>query len=300
MNVAVLSRNPGLYSTQSLVLALRKRRHKVQVLDHMRCDLIVDSRNMEVRYDGYRLHDIEAIVPRIGASATQYGAAVIRHFEALGVPTTVPAEALMKSRDKLRCLQLLAGAGIDVPISAFTNNLSVLNSLLSRVGSMPVILKLLVSTQGLGVLKADDKQQANTMLEAFQRLQQDALIQEFISEVGGSDIRVFIVDGEIVASMERQAMPGEFRSNLHLGASSRPVVITEQEADFALRAVELIGLKVAGVDILRSRRGPLVLEVNASPGLEGIETTTGIDISSRIVACLERCVEAKYGAYGTE
>ena len=293
MNIAVLSRNPGLYSTQSIVLALRKRHHKVRVLDHMRCDLVVDSRNMEVRYDGYRLHDIEAIIPRIGASATHYGAAVIRQFEALDVPTTVPAESLMKSRDKLRCLQLLAGAGIQVPLSAFTNNLGVLNGLLTRVGSMPVILKLLVSTQGLGVLKADDKQQAYSMMEAFQRLQQDALIQEFIGEVNGSDIRIFIVDGEIVACMERQAIPGEFRSNLHLGASSRPVDITDLEAEYALKAVELIGLKVAGVDILRSDRGPLVLEVNASPGLEGIETTTGIDISSRIVDCIERCVEEK-------
>lgn len=291
MNVAVLSRNPGLYSTQSIVLALRKRHHKVRVLDHMRCDLVVDSKNMEVRYDGYRLHDIDAIVPRIGASATQYGAAVIRQFEALGIPTTVPSEALMKSRDKLRCLQLLAGAGLDVPLSAFTNNLSVLSSLLSRIGSLPVILKLLVSTQGLGVLKADDKHQAYSMMEAFQRLQQDALLQEFISEVNGSDIRIFIVDGEIVATMERQAVAGEFRSNLHLGATSRPIDITTQEAEYALRAVELIGLKVAGVDILRSNRGPLVLEVNASPGLEGIETTTGIDISSRIVECIERCVE---------
>ena len=293
MNVAVLSRNPSLYSTQSIVLALRKRHHRVRVLDHMQCDLIVDSKNMEVRYDGYRLHDIDAIIPRIGASATKYGAAVIRQFEAMGIPTTVPSEALMKSRDKLRCLQLLAGAGIEVPISAFTNNLSVLNSLLNRVGSMPVILKLLVSTQGMGVLKADDKQQANSMMEAFQRLQQDALVQEFIEEVQGADIRIFIVDGEIVASMERQAMPGEFRSNLHLGASSTPIKITQEEADYALRAIDLIGLKVAGIDILRSKRGPLVLEVNASPGLEGIETTTGIDIASRIVASVERTIDEK-------
>lgn len=292
MNVAVLSRNPALYSTQSIVLALRKRQHRVRVLDHMQCDLVVDSNNMEVRYDGYRLHDIDAIIPRIGASATKYGAAVIRQFEAMGVPTTVPSEALMKSRDKLRCLQLLAGAGIEVPISAFTNNMAVLNGLLNRIGSMPVILKLLVSTQGMGVLKADDKQQANSMMEAFQRLQQDALIQEFIGEVNGADIRIFIVDGEIVASMERQAMAGEFRSNLHLGASSKPVEITKEEAEYALKAVDLIGLKVAGIDILRSNRGPLVLEVNASPGLEGIESTTGIDIASRIVACVERTAEA--------
>lgn len=293
MNVVILSRNASLYSTQSIVLAFRRRKHHIQVLDHMRCDLVVDSSNMEVRYDGYRLHDVEAIVPRIGASATQYGAAVIRQFEALRIPTTVPSEALMKSRDKLRCLQLLAGHGIPVPLSAFTNNLSILNSLLNRVGSMPIILKLLVSTQGLGVLKAEDKQQALSMMEAFQRLQQEALIQEFIDEVNGSDIRIFIVDGEIVACMERQAIPGEFRSNLHLGATSKPVVITQEEAEYALSAVELIGLKVAGVDILRSRRGPLVLEVNASPGLEGIETTTGIDIAGRIVECVERSLIEK-------
>ena len=288
MHIIVLSRNPALYSTRSIVNAGRKRGHYVRVVDHMYCDLIMKKNHLSVQYFGQELDKVDVVIPRIGASATTYGSAVIRQFESMGVFTTLGSEALMRSRDKLRSMQLLGAAGLGIPASAITNNLNSTQELVEEVGGVPAVIKLLVSTQGLGVLLAENMRTATSIFESFHRLKQQAMIQEYIAEAGGEDIRAFIVDGEVVASMSRQAASGDFRSNLHRGGTSTQVKLTEEERGIALKAARILGLDIAGVDLLRSNRGVLVLEVNASPGLEGIETTTGLDISNKIFQYVER------------
>lgn len=288
MHVIVLSRNPALYSTRSIVNAGRRRGHSVRVVDHMYCDLIIKRNRLCVEYFGQELDRIDAVIPRIGASATEYGAAVIRQFEAMGVFTTLGSDSLMRSRDKLRCMQLLASKGLDIPHSAMTNNIQSTRSLIERIGDIPTVIKLLVSTQGLGVILANSIQTATSVFESFHRLKQPAMIQEFIKEADGEDIRVLIVHGEVVACMSRKAAQGDFRSNLHRGGTSQLIELSETDKKIALKAASILGLDIAGVDLLRSARGTLVLEVNASPGLEGIETTTGIDISNKIFQYVER------------
>jgi ribosomal protein S6--L-glutamate ligase len=251
-------------------------------------DLILERNDLSLKYFGQRLDQVDAIIPRIGASATEYGAAVIRHFEGAGVFSTLKSQSLLNSRDKMRCMQILASSGISVPRSVMSNNVSMARDIVEEVGSIPVVIKLLVSTQGLGVVLAENIKTAASVLESFFRLKQKAMVQEFIEESNGEDIRVFIVDGEIVASMKRSAVEGDFRSNLHRGGTSTPVKLTGDEEAVARRAAKLLQLDVAGIDILRSSRGPLVLEANASPGLEGIETTTGIDIANKIIQLVER------------
>lgn len=288
MNIIVLSRNPALYSTQSITRSARRRGHNVRILDHMQCDLIVDGENTRVMYNGQHIKHVDAIIPRIGDSATSYGSAVIRHFESLNIFTTLRSESLIKSRDKVSTLQILNAAGISVPASALSNNPYVFGSLIETIGPPPVIIKLVRGTHGMGVVKADSKSTAESVLEAFYKTKNKALIQRFIPEANGADIRVFIVNNEIVGVMKRQAQAGEFRSNLHRGGTSKVIKLTPDEAETALKAANTLGLKIAGVDMLQSATGPQILEVNASPGLEGIETTTKIDIAGKIINFVEQ------------
>ena len=294
MNIVILSRNPALYSTQSLYMASRRRGHDVRVIDHMRCDLSIGRGGLEVWYDNQKVEHVDAIIPRIGASATSYGAAVVRQFELTGIFTVVRSEALLRSRDKRTSMQYLAANGVAVPNSVITSNVNTLHSAIEKVGPPPVIIKLLSSTQGLGVIMGETFNSTESIMEAFLKMKEKVILQEFVRESNGSDLRVFIVDGQIVASMERRARPGEFRSNLHRGATSRRIHLTEEERKAARKAAELMNLKVAGVDILRSDHGPLVLEVNASPGLEGIEGTTGTDIAGKIIQYIERNARRKW------
>lgn len=288
MNIAILSRNPALYSTQSLARAARLRHHFVRIIDYVNCDLIIEGGELTISYHGQAIKNIDVIIPRIGASVTPYGSAVIRQFEEKGIFSTLSSDALVKARDKLSCLQLLASKGLPVPKTIVSNNSIIYRELLQNFADEQVVIKLINGTHGLGVLLAENKAQAESILEAFNKGKQKAMIQEFIEESRGSDIRVFIVDDEIVGTMKRQAKEGEFRSNLHRGGSSCVEAISNEEKQLALLAVKYLGLSVAGVDMLRSKNGPLILEVNASPGLEGIETTTGNDIAGKVIEFIER------------
>jgi len=290
MNIAILSRNPALYSTQSLARAARVRHHFVRIIDYMHCDLIIEDGSLTISYHGQVIEQVDAIIPRIGSSYTNYGAAVIRQFEEKGIFTSLSSAALLKARDKLSCAQLLVSKGLQVPKTIVSNNSMIYGDLLEQFDENGIVIKLINGTHGIGVVLAESKGQAESILEAFNKTSQKSMMQEFIKEADGADIRIFIVDGEIVGSMKRKAREGEFRSNLHRGGSSSVEPVSEIEAKVALRAAKYLGLKVAGVDMLRSKRGPLILEVNASPGLEGIETTTKVDIAGRIINFLERNV----------
>ena len=293
MKIAILSRGPQLYSTQSLLRAGLERRHEMHIVDHTRCSLLIERGKARVYYDGYPLPRFDAIIPRIGASVTLQGAAVISHFEAMGAFTVARNEALMQSRDKLRCLQKLARCGIEVPRTLAVVPGQELHPLLPHIGGLPVVIKLLESTHGMGVILAENFRTASSIIEAFQRKGERLLIQEFIKEAQGADIRVLVVAGQVVAAMERQAQAGEFRSNLHLGASASAIELSPQEIELAQKVAQIMGLDVAGVDFLRSRRGPLVMEVNASPGLEGIEGYTGVDVAGKIIAFVEQRVRER-------
>ncbi len=288
MNLLVLSRNPELYSTQSIVNAGRKRGHYMRVIDHMYCDLIIDKGKLSVMYHGEIIEDFHAVIPRIGNTATNYGSAVVRQFEQMGVFSTLDHESLLRARNKISSLQLLASQGIGVPKTVISNTSYSIPDALDALGSMPAIIKLEKGTHGIGVILAEKRKQAETMLETFHKLRERVLMQEFIEEAGGADIRVLIVDDKITGVMQRQAQAGEFRSNLHRGGTSFVVRLSEEEAITAKKAARIMGLKVCGVDMLRSKKGPLILEVNASPGLEGIETTTKIDIAGKIIQFCER------------
>ncbi len=290
MNIAILSRNPALYSTQSLARAARVKHHYVRIIDYTNCDLIMEDGNLTIMYHGQVIKDIDAIIPRIGASHTNYGAAVIRQFEQKGVITTLSSDALLMSRDKLTCSQILASKGLQIPRTIVSNNSLMYGELLNTFDDN-IVIKLINGTHGIGVVLAESKGQAESILEAFNKTKQKSMMQEFIAEAKGADIRIFVVDQEIVGTMKRQAKPGEFRSNLHRGGSSSVEPISAQEEKVALDAVKHLGLKIAGVDMLRSKRGPLILEVNASPGLEGIETTTKVDIAGRIINFIERSIK---------
>ncbi len=291
MKVLILSRSPILYSTHSLVMAARRRGHQVRVVDHLQCDLTILDGRLGVRYQGDFLGRPDALIPRIGSSVTSYGAAVVRQFEMMGVYTVVSTDALLRARDKRTSLQYLAAHQLPVPDSIFTGMPENVDVSLSLLGDQyPVVIKLLNSTQGQGVILGESHHAAQSIAEAFLRMREEVLLQRFIEESKGRDVRVFIVGGKVVATMERNAQNGEFRSNLHRGALSKKVRISGEEESIALRAAELMGLEVAGVDLLRSNQGPLILEVNASPGLEGIEGTTGIDISGHIIRFVEKHV----------
>lgn len=261
------------------------------VLDHMNCDLVVDNEQIEVYYDGFKVKGISAIIPRIGTSATTHGALVIRQFLIKDVYTTLKPGALLSARNKFASLQILSQHGIPVPLSILSSNFNSTQALVDRIGTPPYIVKLLKSTHGLGVLKAETEEQAHSLSNAFSGLNQQVLIQEFIKESSGRDIRAFVVGNRVVAAMERIAQEGEFRSNLHRGGSGHSVNLSERERKSAIEACKLMGLSIAGVDILRSDNGPLILEINASPGLEGIESVTGVDIASQIIRFVEKKVK---------
>lgn len=288
MNIAILSRNPKLYSTKRLKQAGEARGHKVEVIDHLKCVLFIEKKNPMVLYQGKRLDYFDAVIPRIGASVTFYGAAVVRQFEMMKVFTAVESQALIRSRDKLRSLQILSRAGLGLPKTIFMDYTRDTEGIVEAVGGAPVVIKLLEGTQGLGVVLAENKKAAQSVIEAFHGLHARIIVQEFIKEAKGSDIRAFVVDGEVVGAMRRQAREGEFRSNLHRGGTANVVKLTRAEKSIAIMAAKKMGLSVAGVDLLPSNRGPLILEVNSSPGLEGIEGATKVDIATKIIRYLEK------------
>ncbi|MAZ27782.1 MAG: 30S ribosomal protein S6--L-glutamate ligase [Cytophagaceae bacterium] len=288
MKIKILSRNSHLYSTQRLVEAAKKRKHEVEVIDPLKCDLIIEKKKPTVYYKGRYLNDTDAIIPRIGASITYYGTAVVRQFEMMGCFTTTESQALVRSRDKLRSLQILSRARLGLPKTVFTNYSRDVSEIIEHVGGAPLIIKLLEGTQGLGVVLAETQNAAESVIEAFNGLQARVIVQEFIKEAKGADIRAFIVDGQVVGAMKRQGKEGEFRSNLHRGGSASIIQLTDDEENAAIKAAKSMGLGVAGVDMLQSDRGPLILEVNSSPGLEGIEAATGKDIAKSIIRYIER------------
>jgi ribosomal protein S6--L-glutamate ligase len=288
MNIAILSRNPKLYSTRRLKEAGEKRGHKVEIIDHMKCVLLIEKKNPMVWYNGKRLDYFDAIIPRIGASVTFYGAAVVRQFEMMKVFTAVESQALIRSRDKLRSLQILSRAGLGLPKTIFMDYSKDTEGIVEAVGGAPVIIKLLEGTQGLGVVLAENKKAAQSVIEAFHGVKTRIIVQEFIKEAKGADIRAFVVNGEVVGAMKRQATrEGEFRSNLHRGGTATVVKLDRSEKHAAIEAAKRMGLGVAGVDMLPSKRGPLIIEVNSSPGLEGIEGTTKSDIAGKIFEYIE-------------
>ncbi|KOY86155.1 alpha-L-glutamate ligase [bacterium 336/3] len=288
MKIAILSRKSSLYSTRRLVESAKERGHQIEVINHSKCYMVMERENPAV-YTGTRLiQDVDAIIPRIGASVTFYGSAVIRQFEMQKVFTTVSSLALIRSRDKLRSLQIMTKAGVDIPKTAFADHSSEIDYLIQQVGGPPVIIKLLEGTQGLGVVLAETQNAAKSVLEAFYGLQANILVQEFIKEAGGADVRAFVVDGKVVASMKRQSKKGDFRSNLHRGGEGKAIELTDQEIEMAEKAAKAMSLPICGVDMLQSQRGPLIIEVNSSPGLEGIEGATKVDIAGKIIEYVER------------
>ncbi|WP_049621110.1 30S ribosomal protein S6--L-glutamate ligase [Frateuria defendens] len=292
MKIAILSRNARLYSTRRLVEAARERGHVVRVLDPLRCYVRIASNGMAIRYKGKALRDIDAVLPRIGTSSTFYGTAVLRQLEMMGVYTPNPSDAVLRARDKLRCLQLLAAQGIPMPATVFGDNPDDTSDLLALLGEPPHVIKLNEGSQGTGVVLAEKLAASQSVIEAFRGLYANFVVQEFIAEAGGRDLRCFVVGGKVVAAMQRVAEPGEFRANLHRGGSAAKATLSAEERRIAVRAAEALGLGIAGVDLLRSERGPLLLEVNASPGLEGIEAASGVDVSSHIIRHLEKHVGA--------
>ena len=290
MNLVVLSRNAKLYSTKRLVEAAQKRGHEIRVIDHSKCDLVIEKKKPKVLYRGEEITGVNAVIPRIGASVTFYGTAVVRQFEMMNVFTAVESQALVRSRDKLRSLQILSRAGLGLPKTVFTNYSKDVERTLREVGGAPVIIKLLEGTQGLGVVLAENKKAAVSVIEAFNGLKARVIVQEFIKESRGEDIRAFVVDGHVVGAMVRTAKEGEFRSNLHRGGTAKVIELTLEEEIAAIKAANAMKLGIAGVDMLRSERGPLIIEVNSSPGLEGIEMATGVDIAGQIIKYIEKNV----------
>jgi ribosomal protein S6--L-glutamate ligase len=293
MKIAILSRNAKLYSTHRLVEAARARGHRVRVLDPLRCYMRIDSKDLAIHYKGKRLGEFDAVIPRIGASVTVYGTAVLRQFEMMGVFTLNGSDAILRARDKLRCLQLLAQQGIGLPNTVYGDYPDDTGDLLALLGKPPHVIKLVEGTQGTGVVLAEKPSASRSVIEAFRGLYANFLVQEFVREAKGADLRCFVVGGRVIAAMKRQARAGEFRSNLHRGGSAEATELSAAETDTAVRAAAVMGLGVAGVDLLRSRRGPLVLEVNSSPGLEGIEGATTVDVAGAIVEYIEQRVRRR-------
>ena len=291
MKIAILSRDARLYSTRRLVEAARQRGHEARVIDVLRCYMNVTSHNPTIHYKGEELTEFDAVIPRIGASVTFYGTAVLRQFEMMGVYPLNESVAIARARDKLRSLQLLSRKGIGLPITGFAHAPDDVQDLIKMVGGAPLVIKLLEGTQGIGVVLAETQQAAESVVQAFMGLKANILVQEYIKEAGGADIRCFVMGDKVVASMKRQAKPGEFRSNLHRGGTASLTRITPEERSIAVRAARITGLNVAGVDLLRSNHGSVVMEVNSSPGLEGIEGTTQKDIAGMMIEFVEKNAE---------
>ncbi|MCK0108071.1 30S ribosomal protein S6--L-glutamate ligase [Flavobacteriaceae bacterium S0825] len=288
MNIVILSRNENLYSTKRLVEEGESRGHDVEIIDPLKCDIIIEKEKPTIYYQDRYLDYVDAIIPRIGASVTFFGCAVVRQFEMMNVFTIATSDAIIRSRDKLRSFQRLSKAGIGMPKTVFTNYSRDVEEVIAHVGGTPVIIKLLEGTQGLGVVLAETKNAAESVLEAFNGLQARALVQEYIAEARGADIRALVVDGQVVGAMKRQGKEGEFRSNLHRGGSAEIVKLNEAELKVAMNASRALKLPVCGVDMLQSARGPLLLEVNSTPGLEGIERATHRNIARAIITFIER------------
>ena len=297
MKIAMLARNPKLYSHKRLQEAAESRGHELTIINTLRCYMNIASRRPEIFYNGEPLPKYDAVIPRIGASVTFYGLAVLRQFEMMGVFPLNESVAIGRSRDKLRSMQILARDGIGLPVTTFAHDPSQTEEVVKLAGGAPLVVKLLEGTQGIGVVLADTDRSAKSVIEAFRGANVNILVQEFIKEAGGSDIRAFVVGGKVVAAMKRQGAEGEFRSNLHRGGSAQSIKISPEERSTAVRAAKSLGLNVCGVDMLRANHGAVVMEVNSSPGLEGVENATGMDIAGKIIEFLEK--EAKPGKTGT-
>lgn len=288
MKIAILSQDSTLYSTKRLKEAGEERGHEMRVINYLRCYMNITSHKPTVIYQGNPLENFDAIIPRIAASKTFYGAAVVRQFEVMGVFTANESQAISRSRDKLRCMQILSREGIGLPVTGFAHSAQDIDSLIDIVGGAPLVIKLLEGTQGIGVVLAETHHAAKSVIEAFRGLDANILVQEYIKEAEGMDIRCLVVDNKVVASMKRQGAPGEFRSNLHRGGTAEKIKLTPEERSTAIRAAKAMGLRVAGVDLLRSNHGAVVMEVNSSPGLEGIEKASEIDVAGKIIEYLEK------------
>ena len=288
MKIAMLARNANLYSHRRLVEAAKARGHELEIINTLRCYMNIASRRPEVWYNGEKLPRFDAVIPRIGASVTFYGLAVLRQFEMMGVYPVIESVAIGRSRDKLRSMQLLARDGIGLPVTTFAHDPKQTEEVIRLAGGAPVVVKLLEGTQGIGVVLADTERSAKSVIEAFRGAGVNIMAQEFIREAGGSDIRALVIGGKVVAAMQRSGAKGEFRSNLHRGGSAKAVKITPEERATAIRAAKTLGLNVCGVDMLRSNHGPVVMEVNSSPGLEGVEKATGRDIAGKIIEFIEK------------
>ena len=288
MRIAILSRNENLYSTSRLKAAGEARGHQVDVIDTLHCDIDIASNNPKIRYMGEELPQYDAVIPRIGASITFYGTAVVRQFEMMGTFCINESVAISRSRDKLRSLQLLPRKGIGLPKTGFASRPDKIQDLIKNVGGAPLVIKLLEGTQGIGVVLAETNKAAESVIEAFMGLKANILVQEFIEEANGADIRCFVVGNKVIAAMKRQAGEGEFRSNLHRGGTAQLVKLTKEERATAINAAKIMGLNLCGVDILQSKNGPVVMEVNSSPGLEGIEKATGKDVADMIFEFIEK------------
>ncbi len=297
MKIGILSRNPRIYSTHRLVKAALSRGHQVQVVNPLRCYMNITSAKPTVHLREQSLDQFDAIIPRIGASITFYGTAILRQFEMMGTYSLNESTSITRSRDKLRCLQILSRSGIGLPTTSYAHSTKMTGKLIEMVGGAPCVIKLIEGTQGKGVILAETPKAAESVIDGLRQMKAHFLVQEFIKESNGCDIRAFVIGDKVVASMMRRAKEGEFRSNLHRGGSAIPVKISEEEARVAVNAAKALGLNVAGVDLLRSSRGPLVLEVNSSPGLQGIETSTGLDIASMIIDYIEKNIQPNVGHY---
>jgi ribosomal protein S6--L-glutamate ligase len=293
MKIAILSRKKSIYSTQRLVAAAEKRGHQADVVSTLRCNMNITSSHPSVFCRGMALDDYDAVIPRIGASITFYGAAVVRQFEMMGVYCLNDSVSITRARDKLRSLQLLSKKGIGLPITGFAHSLDETQDLIKMAGGVPLVVKFLEGTQGIGVVLVESLKAARSIIEAFLGLKVNIMVQEYIKEAGGADVRCFVVGDRVVAAMKRQAKSEEFRANLHRGGVAMQVEITPEERNMAIRVAHIIGLNVAGVDIVRSNRGPLIMEVNATPGLEGVEKVTGIDVAGEIIQFIEENVESE-------
>ncbi len=287
MKIAMLARNANLYSHKRICEAARERGHDIDILNTLRVTMDIISHRPGARYNGEKLVGYDAVIPRIGASITQYGLAVLRQFEMMGVWPLNESVAIGRSRDKLRSMQIFAKHGLGLPVTAFAHDPKQTDEVLEMVGGAPVVIKLLEGTQGIGVVLGETEKSAKSVIEAFRGANVNILVQEFIKEAGSSDIRIFVIGGKVVASMMRTGAEGDFRSNLHRGGSAKPIKITPEERSTAVRAAKVMGLNVAGVDILRSNHGPVIMEVNSSPGLEGIENASGIDVATKIIEFME-------------
>lgn len=288
MRIVILSRNPGLYSTRRLLEAGTARGHEMLIVDTLRAYMNIATDRPQIHYRGAALEGIDAVIPRIGASLTFYGCAVVRQFEMMGVFSLNESVAISRSRDKLRALQLLSRKGIGLPVTGFAHFADDIPDLIAMVNGAPLVVKVLQGTQGIGVVLCETEKAAESVIEAFMGLKQNILVQEYIKEAEGADIRCLVIGDRVVAAMKRQARPGEFRSNLHRGGTASPVKITPEERSCAVRAAKIMGLRLAGVDLLRSASGPRIMEVNSSPGLEGIEATSDVDLARLVIEYIEQ------------